>query len=153
MWVQEMQESGTLWIEYDKRGLVVDQKVVLIGYPLDGGDPIEIARVIIGICKEIQDEDIVPYSPEFLFLPICSLKEAEWQRRIAVARRLGLCRGFFEELWLFGDHLTQEMKEEIIIGVTMGIPVVGMTVGVKEGMVACMKEYQDNRPPPGTRIH
>ena len=147
------QESGTLWIEYDKWGLIVDQKVVLIGYPLDGGDPIEIARAIVGIYKEIQDEGVIPYSPEFLFLPICSLEEPEWQKRIATARRLGLCRGFFEELWLFGDHLTQEMKEEIIIGVTMGIPVVAMTDGTKEGMVACIKEYQDNRPPPGTRIH
>ncbi|HEY4486857.1 MAG TPA: hypothetical protein VJB70_03965 [Candidatus Paceibacterota bacterium] len=131
----------------------MSQKSVLIGYPLDGDDQSAIIEAIVDICSQWHDADIVPYSPDVLSLTYFSLKDEMGKKFINIARRLGLGRGFADELWLFGDHLTQDMKEDMMLAITSGVPVYGMTYEIKNEIIACEKEYRENRPPPGTRLH
>lgn len=108
------------------------KKVVYIAHPVTGGRYLE----NIGSIKEIGRKlartypEIIPFCPYLFTLEILDNYNKR-EREIGKQHNRAIFeRRAFDELWLFGSHISEGMAEEIKWAEEFGIPVVDKTAGV-----------------------
>ena len=113
-----------------------DKKVVFVGHPVSGDISGNIKK-ILNICKQIHNEHIIPCVP--YLVPLQYLNDAILEdRELGIVANLECFRrGFIDEVWLFGDHISEGMKREIAFAEELNIPVLPKTLGTKTYLINC----------------
>jgi len=113
-------------------------KVVFIGHPIKG-DVKENVKKVLKICAEVHTKHIIPVAPYLISLRYLN-------DEIVEDRELGMetnyeCfrRRFVDELWLFGDMISEGMKQEIILAKKFGIPIMAKTEGTRRDLALLRK--------------
>ena len=103
-------------------------KTVFIAHPISGDVPGNIQKVL-KICAEVHTEHVIPVVPYLACLQYLDETDVE-DRDLGIAAGLEyLRRGFVDELWLYGDHISSGMHKEVLLAREQGIPVIPKTSG------------------------
>lgn len=107
------------------------KKIVFIGHPV-AGDVSENVRKILDICKRIHNKKIIPCVPYLVSLRYLNDEIVE-DRELGIEANLEcFYRGYVDELWLFGNHISKGMEKEIKIARKLNIPIIPKTDGTKK---------------------
>ncbi len=105
-------------------------KTVFIGHPI-GGDIRNNIEKVLKICEEIHNKDLVPVAPYLTSLQYLNDEIIEDRELGMEANHECFRRHYVDELWLFGDKISNGMKKEILLAKEMNIPVVPKTEGTR----------------------
>lgn len=103
-------------------------KVVYIAHPI-GGDVENNIKKVIAICRTVNLEtsDVVPFVPYLSDLyALDDNTPSERERGLKNGLSL-LKKGFINEIWLYGDRISNGMRAEINICKQVGIKIVPKT--------------------------
>ena len=101
---------------------------VFIAHPISGDVRGNMERVL-RICQKVHTEHIIPVAPSLVSLQYLDDTVIE-DRNLGIDANLECFhRRFVDELWLFGDHISAGMWQEIALAREVGIPVVAKTAG------------------------
>lgn len=107
------------------------KKIVFIGHPV-AGDISGNVKKILDICKKIHNKKVIPCVPYLVSLHYLNDKIVE-DRELGIEANLEcFYRGYVDELWLFGDYISEGMKQEIKIARKLNIPIISKTNGTKK---------------------
>ena len=106
------------------------KKTVFVAHPIAGDITGNVAKVL-AICKELHSDEIIPVAPYLGSLQYLNDDVPEDRELGTDANLECFCRGYIDELWLFGDRITSGMEQEIWLALDLGIPVVPQTEGTK----------------------
>ena len=109
------------------------QKTVFIAHPV-GGDIEGNIKKILAICEEVHSSEIIPVAPYLVSLQYLNDGVVEDRELGILANLECFRRHYIDELWLFGDRISDGMKREIIEARVQGIPVIAKTDGTKRGI-------------------
>lgn len=107
-------------------------KVVYIAHPVSGDVEGNIEKLKV-ICREINlsHKDVLPFVPYCMDI-LCLDDSNKSERKIGIENNTHhLTSGFIDELWLYGDHISNGMLAEIYICKNEFIKVVPKTEGTK----------------------
>ncbi len=114
-------------IEIDRReeiettaGVEANRKVVFICHPLRN-DLIGNIRRVQEICKLAYRTGVIPFAPHIYFTQFLNDMVSS-ERTLALAFDLEILRRC-DELWVFGENLTEGMKGEIQFAKWIGVPI------------------------------
>lgn len=108
-------------------------KTVYIAHPI-GGDVENNIKKVIAICREVNlnEPDIIPFVPYLSDLYALN-DEIPEERERGLKNGLSLLKkGFIDEIWLYGDRISNGMQSEINVCLEVGIKVVCKTAGTAE---------------------
>ena len=111
-------------------------KTVFIAHPISGDIRYNMRRVL-NICEDIHrrnmdtNKKIVPVAPYLASL--LYLDDDVWQEHQLGTEASHECfrRKYIDELWLFGDHISPGMREEILLAQELEIPIIPKTQETK----------------------
>jgi hypothetical protein len=108
-------------------------KIVYIAHPI-AGDPKRNAERVKQIVRRINltTEMIVPFAPYLVDLEVLDDNNPRQRKRGIKNDHELLMRGFIDELWLYGQRISQGMLEEAKLCIRLGIPVVAMSHKAEE---------------------
>jgi hypothetical protein len=105
-------------------------KTVLIAHPMTG-DIEGNTKKVEAICREIHSAEIIPIFPSFTTRRYLTPDPKD--RELAKAHiKEYFKRGMVDEVWLYGDNLTQGMLREIKTANEHSVPVTAKTPQTKE---------------------
>ena len=112
---------------------VVKKKLIFIAHPIRGDVAGNMAKVL-SICEQVHKEGHIPVAPYLVSLQYLNDEVVE-DRELGVEANL-VCfhRGFVDELWLYGDKISEGMKREIALAKELKIPVVAKTEVTKKDL-------------------
>jgi len=99
-------------------------KFVFICSPLKGDIETNIRRAN-GYCRFAAKEGVLPLAPHAMFAGFLDDDIPE-ERQLGMAMGLELMK-LCEELWCFGDRISDGMQAEILAATELGIPVLNFT--------------------------
>lgn len=109
------------------------RKLVFIAHPIRG-DVASNMKKVFAICEEVRKEGHTPIAP-YLTLPRPT-DEVIKNRGLGLWANLTTFeRGYVDELWLYGDGISDGMKIEVALAKKLGIPVVAKSEGTKRDLV------------------
>jgi len=108
-------------------------KTVFIGHPI-GGDVKNNTRKVLEICKAVHSKEIIPVAPYLVSLEYLNDLVVEDRALGMEANHECFKRGFVDELWLFGDRISEGMKGEIALARKHAILIVPKTDGTKQDL-------------------
>ena len=114
--------------------MVERNKTVFIAHPI-AGDIEGNMKKVLAICKQIHTQEIIPVAPYLVSLQYLNDEVVE-DRQLGVEANLECFRrGYIDELWLFGDHISTGMKEEILLAKQLHVPVIPKTEDTKRDLL------------------
>jgi hypothetical protein len=105
-------------------------KTVYIAHPI-AGDVQENVRKVLAICEAVHTEEIVPVVPYLVSLQYLDDTVQEDRRLGMLANLECFHRRYVDEIWLFGDFISEGMKKEILLARELHIPVIPKTEATK----------------------
>lgn len=106
------------------------KKIVFVGHPVSGDIRNNIKK-ILSICKKIHNKEIIPCVPYLVSLQYLDDEIVE-DREMGIEANLECFqRKYIDELWLFGDHISRGMEQEINLALTLKIPIISKTKGTE----------------------
>lgn len=113
-------------------------KLVFIAHPIRG-DIAGNLKKVFAICEQIRKEGHIPIAP-YLTLPLHPTDEEMKNRELGVWANLTTFeRGYVDEVWLYGDRISDGMKIEVALAEKLGIPVVAKSEGTKKELASDKK--------------
>lgn len=109
-------------------------KTVFIGHPI-GGDVKVNAEKVLNICKEVHTKHIIPVAPYLVSLQYLNDEIVEDRELGMEANHECFLRGYVDELWLFGERISEGMKGEIALARELGVPIIPKTMGTKRDLL------------------
>lgn len=110
-------------------------KTVFVAHPISGDIDGNIKKVL-EICERIHTKEIIPVAPFLVSLQYLNDHVVE-DRELGVEANLECFRrGYVDELWLFGDRISEGMKGEVKLARELNIPIVPQTDGTRRDLVA-----------------
>jgi len=105
-------------------------KIIYIAHPI-GGDVEGNLKKIAQIAREINLEypDVVPIAPYYLDCHALDDSNPEERQRGILNDSEFFDRKIMDEVWLYGDRISEGMSQEIRQANAMGIPVISMSEG------------------------
>jgi len=114
-------------------------KTIFIAHPINGDIAGNMEKVL-KICKEIHDENTIPVAPYLVSLRYLNDADPK-ERELGISANLETFRrGYIDELWIFGDHISAGMREEINLALSLNIPVVPKTEETKKDFQKTMEK-------------
>lgn len=113
-------------IDMIMKGAEKVKKVVFAAHPISGDIEGNMKKAL-EICSRLFRKNVIPVAPYLVALKILDDKIVEERELGIEANRICFERGFVDELWLFGDRISDGMRGEIELAHKFGIPVVPMT--------------------------
>ena len=108
-------------------------KKVFIAHPIRGDVPDNLRRVC-EICRALHTADVMPVVPYLATLAYFKDGNPK-ERELGIDAGLEYIRsGFVDELWLYGDSITDGMWREIFAAFDACVPVVPKTEGTKKAL-------------------
>ena len=108
-------------------------KTVFVAHPI-AGDIEENMKKVLAICEQIHTKEIIPVAPYLVSLQYLNDEVVEDRQLGIDANHECFRRRYVDELWLFGDRISEGMKGEILLAREMNIPVVPKTEGTKNDL-------------------
>ena len=108
-------------------------KTVFIGHPISGNIRGNVAKVL-KICAEVHTKDIIPVAPYLVSLQYLNDGIVEDRELGMEANHECFRRGYIDELWLFGDHISAGMWGEIKLARELGISIIPQTEGARRDL-------------------
>lgn len=108
------------------------KKIVYIAHPIGGDVKANITKVG-EIFRQISldRQDVIPFAP-YLAAVACLNDNVPQERAIGFEQNKAYFdRKMIDEVWLYGDRISNGMAQEIAWAKRMGIPVVSMSEGTK----------------------
>lgn len=104
-------------------------KVVYIAHPI-GGDVENNIKKVIAICRDVNltELNVIPFVPYLSDLYALDDSKPEERERGLKNGLFLLKRSFIDEIWLYGDRISNGMRHEINISIMCGIKVVCKTI-------------------------
>lgn len=105
-------------------------KIVYIAHPIGGNVEANLKKVqrLIGAINR-NFPDILPFA-HYVVDCLCLNDDIPEQRERGIKNdREFLRRGFIDELWLCGDHISKGMESEAKLAKSLNIPIVNKTTG------------------------
>lgn len=112
---------------------MTEKKVVYIAHPIRGNAKENIQK-ILHICRETHLSGVIPlaaYVTMFQYLDDGIPEERELGME---ANGVLFERRAFDEVWLFGDYISEGMKAEIFLALQLDIPVIPKTPEMEKGL-------------------
>jgi hypothetical protein len=112
--------------------------MVFIAHPMSG-DLEGNTQKVVAICRKIHSKDVIPVSPSFTTRRYLTADPTD---RMLAKEHINeyFERHVFDELWLFGDRISEGMMIEVNLAIKHGIPVVGKTPETVAALEAYFKE-------------
>ena len=105
-------------------------KTIFIAHPISG-DIQGNAKKVLEICKQVHSKHVVPVVPYLVSLQYLNDKAKE-DRDLGIEANLeSFRRGYIDELWLSGDHISTGVGQEIRLALELSIPIIPQTEGTK----------------------
>lgn len=102
-------------------------KVVFIAHPIRGDVTGNVLKVL-EICKEVHRGGVIPVVPYLVSLQYLNDNVVE-DRKLGIEANLECFqRHFIDELWLFGNQITEGMRSEVLLALMLEIPIVAKTL-------------------------
>lgn len=103
-------------------------KVVYIAHPI-GGDVENNIKKVIKICREVNltETDVTPFVPYLSDLYALNDSKTEERERGFKNNFNLLNKGFIDEIWLYGNRISNGMRAEINLCIELGIKVIAKT--------------------------
>ena len=108
-------------------------KTVFVAHPI-AGDIEGNMKKVLAICEQIHTKEIIPVAPYLVSLQYLNDEVVEDRQLGIDANHECFRRRYVDELWLFGDRISEGMKGEILLAREMDIPVVPKTEGTKNDL-------------------
>ena len=108
-------------------------KTVFIGHPI-GGDIRSNTAKVLKICEEVHTKDIIPVAPYLISLQYLNDEIIEDRELGMEANHECFRRRYVDELWLFGDKISNGMQKEILLAREVDIPIIAKTEGTKRDL-------------------
>ena len=103
-----------------------NKKTIYIAHPI-GGDVSNNIKKVLKICSEIHNETTIPVVPYLVCLQYLSDTDPA-SRSLGISADLETFhRGYIDEVWIYGDHISAGMKKEIELALSLNIPVFAKT--------------------------
>jgi hypothetical protein len=109
------------------------KKTVFVGHPIAGNIE-ENVKKVLKICSEIHSKDIIPVAPYLVSLQYLNDEVVEDRELGMEANHECFHRRYVDELWLYGDHISAGMKQEVLLAKEMGIPIIPKTEGTERDL-------------------
>jgi hypothetical protein len=119
-------------------------KMVFIAHPISG-DVENNCRKVLEICRQIHTKDVIPVFPRFTWCQYLTDSPEDKELALAVAEAY-FRSGAVDELWVYGDVLSEGMKKEIWLAQKLGIKVVPMSEITAEDIEALNTPCDCNTP-------
>jgi len=114
------------------------KKVIFIGHPI-GGDVAGNVRKVLAICEEVHKGGYIPAVPYLVSLQYLNDDVVEDRQLGIEVNHECFRRRFVDELWLYGDRISEGMKGEVLLAAELNIPVIPKTTGTKRDLPALFK--------------
>jgi len=115
-------------------------KMVFVAHPISG-DVENNCRRVLEICRQIHTKEVIPVFPRFTWSQY--LGDSPEDKELAIAVNEAYFRsGAVDELWVYGDELSEGMRREIQLAFELGIKVVPMSEIVAHDIVAMRGRYR-----------
>lgn len=101
-------------------------KTVFIAHPLRG-DVAKNIKKVRAICKELHSDTLIPYAPYLATVQYLNDNILEERVLGMEANHEMFIRGFVDELWLYGDRISNGMTIETRLALRLNIPVIPKT--------------------------
>ena len=120
-------------------------KIIYIAHPVALPDKAENLKQIQHIVRDLNmaHRDLVPFAP---YMTDClTLDDTDFkQRNRGIANNIALFeKGIIDEVWLFGNRISEGMWQEIDLANRLQIPIEARTEGTKNALIA--KSLRDKR--------
>ncbi len=112
-------------------------KTVFIAHPI-AGDVERNMKKVLEICEAVHTKDIIPVAPYLVSLQYLDDKLVEERELGAAANMECLHKRYVDEVWLFGDRISNGMSKEISLAMELGIPVIPKTTETKGALEKLM---------------
>ena len=109
------------------------KKLVFVAHPMRG-DMAGNMEKVSAICARIYGEGHVPIAPYLVSFPHLRNGAANERELGVEANLVSFERGFIDELWLYGDRISEGMKIEVALARKLGIPVVAKSEGTQRDL-------------------
>lgn len=117
-------------------------KTVMIVHPMTGYIEGNLKKVDV-ICREIHSSEIIPVFPSYTTRRYLTSDPKD--RELAKAHiEEYLKRGFIDEVWVYGDRVTEGMLKVMLTAMTFNIPVISKTRETQEYMSLSLSNAQIN---------
>jgi len=100
-------------------------KMVFIAHPMSG-DVEGNTQKVVDICRKIHTAKLIPVFPSFTWRKYLGYTAKDNELATGVNEAY-FRSGFIDELWLYGDRLTEGMKKEVRLAIECGIRIVPKT--------------------------
>ncbi len=108
-------------------------KTVFIAHPI-AGDIRENVKKVLAICEAIHTKDLIPVAPYLVSLQYLDDTVGEDRELGIIANLECFHRKYIDELWLFGDHISEGMRTEVHLANELDIPVIPKTNETKKAL-------------------
>lgn len=113
-------------------------KLVFVAHAISG-DVDRNLRKVISICSEIHSSEIIPVFPSFTWRHYLTNEPGDKELAEQVNEAY-FSRNCIDEIWLYGDLLSEGMKKEIKLAEKYTIPVIAKTLF----MELALKEFMNS---------
>ncbi len=105
-------------------------KTVFIAHPISGNEE-ENLRKVLEICKELNSQGIIPIFPPHSWRQYMEpgTDSKYWS---GLVNEEYFRRGMVDEVWLYGETISDGMKKEIRLAVSYGIPIIPKNPRIEE---------------------
>lgn len=111
-----------------KRTVKRPVKTIFVAHPVSG-DVKGNMKKVLKICAEMHTREIIPIAPYLVALQYLKDEVVEERKLGIAANHEHFYRGFVDEIWLYGDHISKGMIGEIKLARERNIPVIAKTKG------------------------
>lgn len=108
-------------------------KIVYIAHPISGDIEANINSVV-DICESIHTKEVVPIAPYLLPLTYLDDNNPEHRALGIAGSNPYFTKKFTDEVWLYGDRISNGMKAEIELARKHNIPVFAKTSGTQKDL-------------------
>lgn len=109
------------------------KKIIFIGHPIRGAVE-ENMKKVLTLCEEVHKQGNIPVAPYLVSLQYLDDTVVEDRELGIESNHLCFHKHFVDELWLYGDHISQGMEDEVRVARANNIPVFPKTEGTKRDL-------------------
>lgn len=110
--------------------IIVFVKTVFVAHPI-AGNIRENVKKVLAICESVHTKEVIPVAPYLVSLQYLNDTIKEDRELGVIANLECFHRKYVDELWLFGDRISEGMRGEVVLANKLKIPVIPKTEETK----------------------
>ena len=110
------------------------KNIIYVAHPIRGDIKGNVEKVL-AICREVHKAGYIPVAPYLIALQYLDDGVKEEREMGIELNQEYLRRGFVNEVWLYGDRISEGMQSEVALAIALGIPVVPKTTPTQQQLI------------------